>query len=134
MRLAVLAAMISISAARGATFGDVVVIGGQSADIALDETRSVLYVANFTASRIDVLTLSDHTIRTSMHVAAAPSALALSPDHRFLVVTHFGNLQPPASSANAVTVLDLAGGGRQVLALANTPLGVAFGGDGLALV
>ena len=49
--------------ARGATFGQVVAIGGQAADIALDEGRGVLYIANFTAGRIDVLSLSDNTIQ-----------------------------------------------------------------------
>src|ERR1039457_462067 len=77
--------------ARGATFGEVVAIGGQASDIALDEARGVLYIANFTAGRIDVLSLSDNKIHTSIHVAAAPSSLALSGDGRFLVVTHFGN-------------------------------------------
>src|SRR5579872_2290893 len=77
-------------AARGATFGDVVAISGQAADIALDESRGVLYIANFTAGRIDVLSLSDQTIHTSIHVAPAPSSLALSPDRRFLIATHFG--------------------------------------------
>ena len=120
--------------ARGATFGEVVAIGGQAADIALDEGRGVLYIANFTAGRIDVLSLSDNTIHTSIHVAAAPASLALSGDGRFLVVTHFGNVQPPGSSSNAMTVMDLSSGVRQVYALASPPLGVAFGSDGMALV
>ncbi len=121
-------------AARGATFGDVVAIGGQAADIALDEGRGVLYIANFTAARIDVLTLADRTIRTSIHVAPGPSSLALSPGGRFLVATHFGNVAPPGSPANALTVIDLESGARQTFALGNPPLGVAFGADGTALV
>jgi len=31
-----------------ATFGQVVAIGGQAADLALDEARGLIYVANFT--------------------------------------------------------------------------------------
>ena len=120
--------------AHAASFGSVVAIGGQAADIALDEGRGVLYVANFTASRIDVVALADLAIRTSMHVAAGPSSLALSKDGRYLVITHFGNLQPPASPANAVTIIDLSNGARQTLALADPPLGSAFGADGLALI
>ena len=120
--------------ARGATFGAVVAIGGQAADIALDEGRGVLYIANFTAGRIDVLSLSDNTIHTSIHVAPAPSALALSGDARFLVVTHFGNVQPPGSSSNAMTLIDLSSSVRQTYALDSPPLGVAFGSDGMALV
>ena len=84
-------------AARAASFGNVIPIGGEAADIALDEARGVLYIANFTANRIDVLSLSDQTVHSSIHVAPAPAALALSPDGRYLVVTHFGNVQPPGS-------------------------------------
>jgi uncharacterized protein (TIGR03437 family) len=116
------------------SFGTVVPIGGEAADIALDETRGLLYIANFTAGRIDVLSLADNTLHTSMHVAPGPSALALSPDHRYLVVVHFGNVTPPGSSANAVSILDLVSGARQTLALSDPPLGVAFGADGLALL
>ncbi len=120
--------------AAAATFGEVVSIGGQAADLALDEARNALYVANFTAGRIDVVSLSDRAVRTSIHVAPGPSSLALSRDGRYLVVTHFGNAEPPASPGNALTVLDLTTGARQSYVLGSPPLGVAFGSDGMALV
>src|SRR5690242_14736604 len=93
-------ASVSIALANAATFGDVVAIGGQATDIALDEGRGVLYIANFTAGRIEVLALADHTIKSSIHVAPGPSSLALSPGGRFLIATHFGNVAPPGSSSN----------------------------------
>ena len=96
--------------------------------------RGVLYIANFTANRIEVMSLSNNAIQTSINVAAQPSSLALSPDDHFLVVTHFGNAAPPASSTNAVSVIDLTTSGKQTFALGSPPLGVAFGIDGLALV
>lgn len=129
-----LAAVAGVLAARAATIGKVIPIGGEAADIALDEARGVLYIANFTASRIDVLSLSDQTVHSSIHVAAAPSALALSPNGQYLVVTHFGNVTPPGSPANAVSILDRTSGSLQTLALSDPPLGVAFGADGLALL
>ena len=116
------------------TFGKVVPIGGQSSDLVLDESRGVLYVANFTANRIEVMSLADYTIQTSFNVAPQPSSLAMSPDNRFLVVTHFGNFAPPTTSKNALTVIDLTTSGKQTFALGNPPLGVAFGIDGRALV
>src|SRR5690349_4679920 len=73
----------------GGTFGRVVSIGGQAADIALDEARGVLYVANFTANRIEVMSLADNTIQTSINVAPQPSSIALSPDGHYLVITHY---------------------------------------------
>ena len=121
-------------AAWGSTFGTVVPIGGQASDIALDEPRGVLYISNFTANQIDVMSLQNNTIQTSINVAAQPSALALSPDDHWLVVCHYGNAAPPASSANALTIIDLTSGNQQVFTLASPPLGAAFGIDGLALV
>jgi len=122
------------AAAWGQTFGKVVSIGGQASDLALDEPRGVLYIANFTANRVEVMSLGSNTIQTSINVAAQPSALALSPDDRYLVVANYGNAAPPASSTNAITVIDLTTKGTQTFSLGSPPLGVAFGIDGLALV
>ncbi|MCX6635123.1 MAG: hypothetical protein NT090_08590, partial [Acidobacteria bacterium] len=122
------------SLAWGGTFGKVVAIGGHASDLALDEARGVLYVANFTANRIEVMSLADHTIQTSMNVAPQPGSIALSPDGRYLVVAHFGNFAAPNTPRNAMTVIDLNGGGKQTFALGSPPLGVAFGLNNLALV
>src|SRR5256885_196888 len=85
-------ALLFSAAARGATFGTVVPIdipaGGHVSDIVLDEPRGVLYVANFTARRIDVMSLADKKVTRSITVPAQPGAMALSPDGQFLVVTH----------------------------------------------
>lgn len=129
----VLAASLAATA-WGGTFGKVVSIGGEAADLALDETRGVLYIANFTANRIDVMSLATNTIQTSINVAAQPSSIALSPDDRFLVATNFGNAATPGSPANGLTVIDLTNQGTQTFSLGNPPIGVAFGADGIALV
>src|SRR5260370_14708177 len=117
-----------------ATFGTVVSIGGHASDLALDEPRGVLYIANFTANRVEVMSLASNTIQTSINVAAQPSSVALSPDGRYLVVAHYGNVAPPASSASAITVVDLSNSTKRTFTLGAAPLGVAFGIDGLALV
>ena len=117
-----------------ASVGKVVAIGGNASDIALDESRRVLYVANFTANRIEVMSLGDGRIQTSINVAPNPGALALSPDGRFLVITHYGNFQAPNTPTNALTIIDLGSNGRQTFALGSAPLGVAFGIDGRALI
>jgi uncharacterized protein (TIGR03437 family) len=118
----------------GGNFGQVVSIGGQAADLALDEPRGVLYVANFTANRIELVSLTDYSIQTSINVAPQPSSLALSPDDRFLLVAHYGNNAAPGTPANALTVIDLNANTQQVFTLGAPPLGVAFGIDGKALV
>ena len=117
-----------------ATVGKVVAIGGHASDIALDESRKVLYVANFTANRIEVMAMADGRVQTSLNVSPNPGALALSPDGRFLVVTHYGNFQAPNTPANALSILDLSSNSRQTFAMGAPPLGVAFGIDGRALV
>src|ERR1043165_8051627 len=96
-----------------ATFGTVVPIGGHASDIALDESRGVLYIANFTANRIEVMSLADRSIPTSMNVAAQPGAMSLSPDNQFLLVAHFGNFAPPDTSKNGLTLINLNDGTRQ---------------------
>src|ERR1700734_2102307 len=120
--------------ARAGTFGTVVSIGGEAADLALDETRGVLYIANFTANRIDVMSLATNTVTTSINVAAQPSSIAMSPDGHYLVATNFGNAAAPASASNGLTVIDLTSQAAQTFALGNPPLGVAFGANGIALV
>ena len=133
--LVIAAAVLALGNIAGAaTVGQVIPIGGQSADLALDEPRGVLYIANFTANRIEVMSLTDLSIQTSINVAAQPSSLALSADGRYLVITHYSNFAAPASSGNGLTVIDLTTNGRQTFALGNPPLGVAFGIDNLALV
>src|SRR5690348_17122870 len=102
----VLAACIAASAWAG-TFGRVVSIGGQSSDLALDEGRGLLYISNFTANRIEVMSLADNSIQTSINVAAQPSSLALSRDGHYLLVAHYGPSTPPNSPNNALTLIDL---------------------------
>ena len=133
--VAMVGAVLMAGTALAGTFGKVVPIGGAAADLALDEARGVLYVANFTANRIEVMSLATNTIRTSINVAAQPGSLALSPDGRWLLVAHFGNRAAPGTPSNSLTLIDLsANNARQTFALGNSPLGVAFGIDNRALV
>ncbi len=118
----------------GATFGKVVPIGGHASDIALDERRGVLYIANFTANRIEVMSLDSHAIRRAINVAPQPGSVALSPDARYLLIGHFAPWEPPTASNNALTLIDLDTDRRQTFSVGYPVLGVAFGFDGVALV
>src|SRR5215813_7403706 len=95
---------IALAGSFGGTFGKVVSIGGAGADLALDEARGVLYIANFTANRIEVMSLATNTIKTSIDVAAQPGSIALSPDGHWLLVAHFGNNIAPATPGNSLTL------------------------------
>lgn len=129
----VLATVFALTA-WGQTFGRVVALGGFTSDLALDEPRRSLYVANFTANRIDVVNLDTGQFQKSMNVASQPSSVALSPNGRWLVVTHYANFASPGTPKNAVTVIDMVNNTRQTLALSDPPYGVAFGSDNRALV
>src|SRR5258707_1821942 len=92
------AVVLLAGSALAGTFGKVVSIGGHASDLALDEPRGVLYIANFTANRIEVMSLQSNTIQMSLNVAAQPSAVSVSPDGHWLLVAHYGNNTAPASS------------------------------------
>ena len=118
----------------GGTFGTVVPIGGQASDVALDPTRNVLYIANFTGNQIDIMQLGTNALQSSIPVVGPPNSLAVSPDGHYLLATNYGNFASPQSPSNALTIVDLATRAVQTLALADSPLGVAFGLDGKALI
>ena len=132
--LTAFAALLSSSPCVAASFGTVVPIGGHASDIALDESRGVLYIANFTANRIEVMSTADYSIRTSMNVAPQPGALSLSPDSKFLLVAHYGSLAPADPSKNAITLINLNDNTRQTFSTGDTPLGLAFLADGRAFM
>lgn len=118
----------------GQSLGQVVALGGHSSDVVLDESRGLVYVANFTANRVDLIEADSGIAQGSINVPSQPSSLALSPDGRYLVIAHFGNFTSPNAPRNALTVIQLDSRNRQTFALGDAPLGVAFGVDGTALV
>ena len=132
--LTAFAALLGTSPSVAANFGTRVSIGGHASDIALDESRGVLYIANFTANRIEVMSTADYSIHTSMNVAPQPGALSLSPDSKFLLVAHFGNVTPTDPSKNAITLINLNDNTRQTFSTGDTPLGLAFLADGTAFI
>ena len=130
-----LASVTAMTAQGGApTFGSVVEIGGSASDIALDESSGLLYIANFGAHVIDVMSTGSNTIQSSINVVPWPGAIALSPDARYLLVAHYCNGQTVPPCENAITSIHLADGFQKVYSLDSPPLGVAFLGSGQALV
>src|SRR5438445_12581756 len=100
-------AMAMAATAWAGVFGRVVPIGGNASDIVLDEARGVLYIADFTANRIEVLNTSDLTISRSFNVNAQPASMSMSPNGRYLVIGHYGNSATPVPPNNALTVINL---------------------------
>ena len=132
--LAIAALVITAASLHAGTFGKVVPIGGEASDIALDPAHGVLYIANFTASQIDVMTLSNNAIQTSINVPNQPSSISVSPDAHWLLVANYG-AKTTGSATNALTLIDLTNNyAMQTFTLSNSPLSVAFGFDNKALV
>jgi uncharacterized protein (TIGR03437 family) len=131
--LAVLACVLWAGSAWAGTFGKVVPIGGHASDIALDEARGVLYVANYSANRVEVMDLATNTVPRSINVTL-PNSLTLSPDGQFLVVSTYGNFASPGQAVNGLTVINLNNNTKQNYSLGSAPLAVAFGADGQCLV
>ena len=125
--------LLSISACFAATFGTVVPVRGTVSDIALDERRGKLYIANFAAGVVEVMNTADRTLASPILVSFPPSALALSPDGRYLVVGYFNNF-PTATNKGGFLVIDLDGGVRQESLFASPVLSLAFGSGSRALM
>lgn len=121
--------------APAATFGIRVPIGGQAIDLAIDQPRGVLYIADFTASRIDRMNLATFQLQAPIPVDPNPSSMSLSPDRRWLLVAHFDNPETGPATHNHLTLIDLVlGNAKQLYPLQDPPLAVAFGADNQALV
>src|ERR1019366_1386564 len=93
-------AAASIGAAQPATFGIRVPIGGEATDLAVDQPRGVLYIADFTASRIDRMNLATFELESPIQVDPHPVAMSLSPDRRWLLVAHYDISKTAAPTKN----------------------------------
>ncbi|MEO8052014.1 MAG: hypothetical protein ABI833_16480 [Acidobacteriota bacterium] len=127
-------AAASVVAAQSATFGIRVPIGGEATDLAVDQSRGVLYIADFTASRIDRMNLATFQLEAPIQVDPNPASMSLSPDLRWLLVAHYDNPKTGTPTNNHLTLLDLVLGTRRTLALQDPPLAVSFGADDQAFV
>src|SRR5688572_4765851 len=74
----VLLALFLISSAHaqttGATFGNVIPLGGTPSDIVLDEPRGKLYLVNSNAARVDIYNYLEHHRTGSFAVGPTPLA------------------------------------------------------------
>src|SRR5215471_18417912 len=75
----------------GATFGDVIPLGGTPSDVVLDELRGRLYLVNNNKSTVDVYDYNASQIVASVKVGTTPLAAAMSMDGAWLYVTNNGS-------------------------------------------
>ncbi|MBY0507965.1 MAG: hypothetical protein K2X03_28895 [Bryobacteraceae bacterium] len=111
----------------GATFGNVINLGGEPRDIVLDELRGRLYLVNANANRIDIYDYRQNRITGNIPVGTFPNAAAMSPDNAFLYVANV--------TSSSLTQIEL-GTDRvtSIISLPARPEGVAVGIDGRVLI
>jgi YVTN family beta-propeller protein len=111
----------------GATFGDVILLGGTPSDVVLDEGRGKLYTVNSSSNRIDVYDYRNHQANGSILVGTRPLAAAMSMDGNLLYVTN--------NVSSTVSVVDLNSRGvTQTVTVPAKPEGVEVGADGRAVI
>src|ERR1022692_526180 len=111
----------------GATFGDIIRLGGTPSDIVLDESRQRLYLVNQNTNQVNIYDYVHKMIVSSITVGTTPVAAAISPDYHYLYVSNNGS--------SSVSVIDLTMSAvTQTVSLPAAPQGVAVGGDGRALI
>ena len=118
-------------------FGKVLTLPGHINEIILDESRGFLYAGNFSAGRVEVISTTTHqrvsSFLTSSNVSAV-TAMAMTPDHRYLVVTNVP-VTTTVPRLSALTVINLNDpGDRRQFPMAEQPLALAFGANSEALV
>jgi hypothetical protein len=77
---------------------------------------------------------STYTLGSPLIVPYPPSAVALSPDDRFLVVGEYQTFQGIGPPQGGLTIFDLSAGSRQDITLGNAVLAASFGAGSQALL
>ncbi len=120
--------------AAAATFGTTHPILGEFSDLALDEARGVIYLGNFTANRIEVFSLATRTLQQPIRLGITPSAVALSPDGRLLLILNFESASLFLLNLETRAVQTVAIPPVPEVAVQNQPRAAVFGSDGAAVI
>ena len=120
-----------------AAIGETVRLPGQIHELFVDEPRGLLYAANFTGGRVEVVSMTTMQRLSSFVTSPVPSGvsgMAVSPNGRWMVVTN----QPVTSSVtqlSGIAIINLNDpSDRRLIAFDEEPVGVAFGIDNKALI
>jgi YVTN family beta-propeller protein len=120
-------ARAQITLSTGASFGEVVPLGGTPSEIVVDEMRERVYAVNSGANRVTVYDYAGKRVEGHILTGEYPVSAAMSMDSRWLYVTNSG--------ASTLSVVDLdAGRVVQTVSLPAKPEGVAVGFDGRVLI
>ena len=118
------------------TFGQIIALEGHINDVAVDEVRQLVYAGNFSAGRVEVISMTTNQRISSFPTSPEPSAMsgmAMSLDARFLVAINVPVTSGVAQLASITAINLNDSSDRRHFPLADTPLAVTFitGGDAL---
>ncbi len=117
--------------------GEVIPLPGHTNELFVDEARRLLYAGNFSAGRVEVVSMD--TLQRISSIATTPqpagtSGMAVSPDRRWLVTTNVP-VTSGVTQLSGVTVVNLNDpNDRRHFAMLDEPLAVAFGANNEALI
>ncbi len=118
------------------TFGQIIALPGHINDVEVDEVRQLVYAGNFSAGRVEVISMTTNQRISSFPTSPQPSAMsgmAMSLDARYLVAINVP-VTSGVSQLASITAINLNDStDRRHFPLADTPLAVTFitGGDAL---
>jgi uncharacterized protein (TIGR03437 family) len=118
---------LSAVPAPAVNFGTLVPIVGQFSDLAYDERRDVVYLANYALNRVDVYSVAQRRIVNSINTGPQPDSLTLSTDRQTLWVA-----SQQASALYAINLNTSAPAGEYPLRV--RPDAITMGSDGKVLV
>jgi YVTN family beta-propeller protein len=125
--IGICAAPASKAQTQGATFGDIIYLGGTPSDVVLDDVRERLYLVSQPTGRVDIYDYRANAMVGSIKVGTQPLAAAMSMDGSFLYVSNNAN--------SSISVIDLGSNSVvQTVTLPARPEGVAVGFDGRVLI
>src|SRR6266446_7934179 len=120
-------ARLALAQSTGATFGEVIRLGGTPSDIVLDEQRGRLYLVNSNTNAVDIYDYVNQNLSASIRVGTTPLAAAMSMDGHYLYVSN--------NKSASLSVIDLASSQvAQTVSLPASPQGVEVGADGRVLI
>ena len=118
------------------TFGQVIPLPGHINELILDEARGQMYAGNFSAGRVEVVSMTTNQRIGSFlpnPAASALTAMAKSPDGQYLVVTEVF-VTPGSHGITVINLNNSADRRHYVLPETKQPLAVAFAINNEALV
>jgi uncharacterized protein (TIGR03437 family) len=127
MRIYIAFFVFAVRMLTAATFGTVVAVTGDPSDIVLDETRSRVYILNYTQERVDVYSTAQKRITNSFSTGTTPLAAAMSRDAKYLYITSYSGVALEIYDLDTQTLL-------KKVTLPAEPEGVAVGGDNRVLI